>query len=103
LDAVYPDARNPFAHPELLDDEGLEPWSVPELWIMGPGGQGAGVAVDTTATLQRKVAALMCHKSQMPDPEAVAQRVQDWGRANGELAGLGEGRSAELFRVVQIP
>jgi LmbE family N-acetylglucosaminyl deacetylase len=103
LDAVYPDARNPFAHPELLDDEGLEPWSVPELWIMGPGGQGAGVAVDTTATLPRKVAALMCHKSQMPDPDGVAQRVQDWGRANGELAGLGEGRSAELFRVVQIP
>jgi LmbE family N-acetylglucosaminyl deacetylase len=103
LDAVYPDARNPFAHPELLDDEGLEPWSVPELWIMGPGGQGASVAVDTTATVQRKVAALMCHKSQMPDPDAVAQRVQDWGRANGELAGLGEGRSAELFRVVLIP
>jgi LmbE family N-acetylglucosaminyl deacetylase len=103
LDAVYPDARNPFAHPELLDDEGLEPWSVPELWIMGPGGQGAGIAVDTTATVERKVAALMAHKSQMADPDAVAQRVQDWGRANGELAGLGEGRSAELFRTVQIP
>jgi LmbE family N-acetylglucosaminyl deacetylase len=103
LDAVYPDARNPFAHPELLDDEGLEPWSVPELWIMGPAGQGAGVAVDTTATVQRKVAALMCHKSQMADPDAVAQRVQDWARANGELAGLADGRSAELFRVVQIP
>jgi LmbE family N-acetylglucosaminyl deacetylase len=103
LDAVYPDARNPFAHPELLDDEGLEPWTVPELWIMGPGGQGAGVAVDTTATVERKVAALMCHKSQMPDPDAVAQRVQEWARANGELAGLAEGRSAELFRVIQIP
>jgi LmbE family N-acetylglucosaminyl deacetylase len=103
LDAVYPDARNPFAHPELLDDEGLEPWSVPEVWIMGPGGQRAGVAVDTTATVERKVAALMCHKSQMPDPDAVAQRVHDWARANGELAGLAEGRSAELFRVIRIP
>ena len=61
------------------------------------------MAVDTTATVQRKVAALMCHKSQMPDPDAVAQRVEDWGRANGDLAGLGEGRSAELFRVVRIP
>ncbi len=28
IDAVYPDARNPFAHPELLE-EGLEPWTVP--------------------------------------------------------------------------
>jgi len=103
LDAVYPDARNPFAHPELLDDEGLEPWTVPELWIMGPGGEHAGVAVDTTATVERKVAALMCHKSQLPDPDAVAQRVRDWSRANGELAGLPEGRSAELFRVIRIP
>jgi LmbE family N-acetylglucosaminyl deacetylase len=103
VDAVYPDARNPFAHPELLDVERLEPWSVPELWIMGPGGQHAGVAVDTTATVERKVAALMCHKSQMPDPDAVAQRVRDWSRANGELAGLPEGRAAELFRVVLIP
>ena len=33
--AVYPDARNPFAHPELLDDEGLVPWTVPEMWIQG--------------------------------------------------------------------
>jgi LmbE family N-acetylglucosaminyl deacetylase len=103
LDAVYPDARNPFAHPELLDVEHLEPWAVPELWIMGPGGPGAGVAVDITATLDRKVAALMCHKSQMPDPDAVAQRVRDWARGNAEVAGLPAGRGAELFRVVRIP
>ncbi len=35
LDAVYPDARNPFAHPELLEVEGLEAWTVPEVWIAG--------------------------------------------------------------------
>jgi LmbE family N-acetylglucosaminyl deacetylase len=103
VDAVYPDARNPFAHPELLEVERLEPWTVPELWIMGPGGQNAGVAVDTTATVERKVAALMCHKSQMPDPDTVAQRVREWARGNGELAGFAEGRSAELFRVIRIP
>src|SRR6476619_472275 len=32
--AIYPAARNPFAWPELMDDEGLEPWSVRELWLM---------------------------------------------------------------------
>ena len=101
--AVYPDARNPFAHPELLQTEGLEPWTVPELWIMGPGGQGAGVAVDTTATMERKVSALLCHKSQMPDPEGVAQRMRAAGIALGELAGLPAGSSAELFRVTRIP
>ena len=101
--AVYPDARNPFAHPELLDDEGLEPWTVGELWIMGPAGQGAGIAVDTTATVERKVAALMCHKSQLPDPEAVTQRVLAGARALGEMAGFAEGGCAELFRVTRIP
>jgi LmbE family N-acetylglucosaminyl deacetylase len=35
LSAVFPDARNPFAHPELLNDEGLEPWEVGEVWLMG--------------------------------------------------------------------
>ena len=34
LDAVYPDARNPFAWPELLADEGLEAWTVREVWIV---------------------------------------------------------------------
>src|SRR5215470_17884015 len=34
LDAVYPDARNPFAFPELAA-EGLEPWTVHEVWITG--------------------------------------------------------------------
>ena len=101
--AVYPDSRNPFAHPELLDDEGLEPWSVKELWIMGPGGDGAGIAVETTATVERKVAALMCHESQMTDPDAIAQRVAAGARAQAEVAGLPDGASAELFRVTRIP
>jgi len=35
LDAVYPDSRNPFAFPELLADEGLEPWTVREVWVAG--------------------------------------------------------------------
>ncbi len=103
VDAVYPDARNPFAHAALLDVEGLEPWTVPELWIMGPGGQQAGIAVDTTATVDRKVAALMSHKSQLPDPAGVEQRVREWATGNAALAGLPEGHCAELFRVIRIP
>ena len=101
--AVYPDARNPFAHPELLDEEGLEPWTVTELWLMGPGGPNAAVAVDTTATIERKVAALMCHKSQIGDPDGMSERVHAGARAMAERAGLPAGSSAELFRVTRIP
>ena len=99
--AVYPDARNPFAHPELLDVEGLEPWTVNELWIVG--GAEPDMAVDTTATIGRKVAALLRHQSQIGDPEGVAVRVRDGGRNSGAAAGLAEGRSAELYRVTRIP
>jgi len=99
--AVYPDARNPFAHPELLADEGLEPWTVNELWIMS--SSDANIAVETTATIERKIAALMCHESQMPDPEGTKERITTGGRAQGQAAGLPEGSSAELFRVTRIP
>jgi LmbE family N-acetylglucosaminyl deacetylase len=58
--AVYPDARNPFAHPELLAD-GFEPWTVPELWLMAH--PEVDVYVDTTDTIDKKIAALQCHKS----------------------------------------
>jgi LmbE family N-acetylglucosaminyl deacetylase len=99
--AVYPDARNPFAHRELLDDEGLEPWTVNELWIGGV--PDANVAVETTSTIAHKVAALLCHKSQIDDPAGVRDRVMASGRAAGVEAGLPEGSTAELFRVTRIP
>jgi LmbE family N-acetylglucosaminyl deacetylase len=99
--AVYPDARNPFAHPELLTDEGLEPWTVNELWIMAV--EGANIAVETTHTIERKVAALLCHESQIGDPAAITERVTTGARMAGETAGLPEGSSAELFRVTRIP
>jgi len=50
--AVYPDARNPFAHPELLA-EGFEPWSVPEIYLMTFGTPD--VYVDITDTVERKL------------------------------------------------
>ena len=35
IQAVYPDARNPFAFTDLLDNEGLQPWRVKEVWVSG--------------------------------------------------------------------
>jgi LmbE family N-acetylglucosaminyl deacetylase len=99
--AVYPDARNPFAHPDLLEEEGLEPWTVNELWIVGV--PGTNMAVETTSTIERKVAALLCHESQISEAAAVTQRVMDSGRSSGKEAGLPEGCTAELFRVTRIP
>jgi LmbE family N-acetylglucosaminyl deacetylase len=95
--AVYPDARNPFAHPELLAD-GLEPWTVPELWLMAH--PSADVYVDITDTIDKKVAALRCHESQIPDPAGLDERMREWGAMVAVRVGLPEGRLAEAFKAV---
>lgn len=97
--AVYPDARNPWAHPELLQDEGLEPHTVPELWLMA--ANHADHFVDTTAHMDRKIAALLCHESQMPDPGRIPKLITDWGATIAAMAGLPNGSYAEGFQRIE--
>jgi LmbE family N-acetylglucosaminyl deacetylase len=96
--AVYPDARNPFAHPELLEAEGLEPHVVSELWLMA--AQRGDVVVDTTRSVDAKLAALLCHKSQIADADQIREIVRRWGAATARAAGLPDGSFAESFLVV---
>ena len=79
--AVYPDARNPFAFPELLD-EGLEPHTVPELWVMAT--ERANRVVDATDVYDRKLTALKSHRSQVGDgraPRRTPARLDDRHRS----------------------
>jgi LmbE family N-acetylglucosaminyl deacetylase len=96
--AVYPDSRNPFAHPELLADEGLEPWTVAELWLMVM--DPSSVVVDTTSVFDRKVAALKSHRSQVGDGEHLEPMLREWGAGIAASWGLPAGSVAEAFRVV---
>jgi LmbE family N-acetylglucosaminyl deacetylase len=95
--AVYPDARNPFAHPELLD-EGLEPHTVPELWIMAT--ERANRVVDATEQFDRKLAALKSHRSQVGEGEHLEDILRPWMSGAALSAGLPDGRLAEAFHVV---
>lgn len=97
LQAVYPDARNPYAHPELLG-EGLEPHAVGEVWLMA--SPHANRFVDITHHIDRKLAALRCHESQIDDPARIEAIVRSWTSATAEAAGFGSGRFAEAFQVV---
>ena len=96
LCAVYPDARNPFAHPELLEEDGLEPWSVREVWLMAAAGDPDRF-VDVTDNFERKLEALKCHVSQHPDPDRLEPLLRGWMTANAKAAGWPEGRLAEGF------
>ncbi len=96
--AIYPDARNPFAFPELLRDEGLEPWVVREVWYHS--GPDPDHAVDITATYPRKLAALAAHATQTSH-EDVEARLRPLLRLNARKAGLPEDSLAEMFTVLR--
>lgn len=97
--AIYPAARNPFAWPELMTDEGLEPWSVMEVWLMAH--QDGNHLVDITDTFDRKVAALHAHSSQTSHVgDELETMLRGWSTSNAAAAGWPDGRLAESFRVV---
>ncbi len=98
LDAVYPDARNPFAFPELLADEGLSPWTVTEVWM--PGGPAPNHYVDITGTFSRRVAALRAHESQTGHMDGLEDFLRSWLARAAAQGGLPEGRLAEAFQVL---
>jgi LmbE family N-acetylglucosaminyl deacetylase len=79
-DAVYPFARDHLHFPEQITGEGLEPHRVRELWYWG--ADDPDVIVDVTASIDRQVAALIRHESQMPGlsvrpGETIEQRVKN--------------------------
>lgn len=95
LCAVYPDARNPYAYPELLG-EGLEAHTVREVWLTAH--PESDHYVDVTDAVERKLDALHAHESQHVDPSAMDARVREWMTMTAQAAGMESGRYAEAFR-----
>jgi LmbE family N-acetylglucosaminyl deacetylase len=103
LCAIYPDARNPFAHPELLAEEGLEAHTVPEVWVvslLNSADYRADRYVDITDTFDRKIAALRAHTSQTAHMTDLEERIRAWGSRQAQAAGLPAGRLAEGYLVL---
>ncbi len=95
LAAVYPEARNPFAHPEL-GEAGLEAYAVPETWLFG--SPTPDIVVDVTEMAERKYALLSCHASQHDAAGGLVAAAQHAGTELAGRAGLTEGRVAEVFQ-----
>ena len=86
-DAVYPYARDHLHFPEHLAN-GLEPHKVRELWYWGM--DEPDVIVDVTDSIERQIAALVRHESQMPGFNVPAgQTIGD--RVKKNAAQLAEG------------
>jgi LmbE family N-acetylglucosaminyl deacetylase len=92
LTAVMPDAPSRPMFPELLD-EGLEPFEVPNLWLVS---DEPDVYVDVTSTWETKLAALAAHESQgLGDAEKwVRERAEKLAAQSGTGALLAEGFKA---------
>ncbi len=100
IQSVYPDARNPFAHPSLLQDEGLEAWTVPEVWVLA--APTPNHFLDVTENFAFKIQALRAHESQTAHMDDLEDRIRGWMTMTAELGGLPEGRLAEGFMVVTV-
>lgn len=93
---INPDAPTRPQFPELLE-EGLEPYEVPFLWIPAFDAD-ADTFVDIADTIDLKVEALRCHRSQLqgwPVEEWVRRRAKERGAARGL-------QYAEAFRTFRL-
>jgi LmbE family N-acetylglucosaminyl deacetylase len=99
LAAIYPDARNPRAYRDLLA-EGLEAHRVKEVWL--PGFDQSDHFVDATGLVEKKIEAIMCHRSQLEKPGREPGTPEKWilerMRQVGEKAGV---EYAEAFKKIQ--
>jgi LmbE family N-acetylglucosaminyl deacetylase len=95
LDMTLTGGTTAAIFPELVLEEGLEPWrELEETWIFGPGG--GPTAVDITDTIERKLDALQAHVSQVGEWDVrrfMKERLAERGRPHGY-------DYAETFRVI---
>lgn len=96
LTAIFPAARDRLTFPELLA-EGLEPHNVEDIYLASPATPNRWV--DIGATIEQKIAAMQCHRSQVGDPAALDRLL----RAIAHEAGQGRGLAyAEAFRFISF-
>ncbi len=97
LDAVFPYAGGTHSYPDLLK-EGLQPHRVKEVLICGT--RDPNYYIDITDTIEIKIAALRCHKSQVGDGPWAAEWMRRWAKmsAEGQDYELGEAFHREEVR-----
>ena len=96
MDSVYPFARNARTYPELLD-EGLEPHVVEELLIMN--FSKANYFVDISSTIDKKLEALACHKSQFSDIKKFTEMIKKMNKMVGQKAKPKVGYAEGFIRI----
>ena len=81
LDAIFPYASAPHSYHDLLE-QGLQPHRVKEILFCGTGDPN--YYINVTDTIDIKVAALRCHKSQVGDRPELEERMRQRARMTAE-------------------
>jgi len=100
VDAVSPAARNPMAFPWLARN-GLAAHPVRRLYLFW--SNHASVRVDISTTLDRKLAALREHRSQIQEPDRLEERIRAWAAEEGAPSGLAAAESLRLIVIDDDP
>jgi len=95
LDAVFA-AREWYVFPEQLLGE-REPWRVKEVYLFWT--DEADYWEDVTETIDRRIAALRCHVSQVREPDKLDERIRGWLR---ETAKDKDMEYAEAFKRIKL-
>lgn len=96
LAAIFPVAGTRRGMPELLE-EGLEPHQVRDVYLVS--AVQPNLRIDISATIDRKIEAMRCHRTQVADPE----RTQEFMRSMARMAAAGgEEEYAEQFHFLRI-
>lgn len=98
LDAVFPYARDRLSYPEH-EAAGLKPHKVQEVYCWG--SDEPNFYVDISATFERKLQAIQCHRSQIKNHPG---RPADWARQRAAMLGKEKGIPlAEAFHHLEVP
>ncbi len=81
LDAIFPYAGGLHSYADLLE-EGLQPHKVKEVLICG--SRDPNYYIDITDTIDLKIAALRCHKSQVGDGPRSEEWMRQWAKSSAE-------------------
>lgn len=98
LRAIYPDAGNRFAFRSLREREGLDAWTVREVWLFN--SPRVNHYSDITGTFDRKAVAVAAHQSQVGNREDLAGSLRQHASAVATAGALPRGCLAEAFQIV---
>lgn len=96
LEAIFPAADNMMFYPDMAD-EGYLPHKISQMYVFGH--RDSSVRIDITNEVEAKIQAILCHKTQIENPEEAPTR---WRERWGEKQEDGSLRYFEQFKAMKF-